>query len=133
MRVPASAAVEAVQVAVGEPAAQSAAEDAQEDVEDRVRERVGDAGAQGGEDDLDQLPAPGAEEPYNGAGDGRAPGGGEELVVPASPVDDLRDDRHEREGGDEVRDLVVEQDRLEEAERETRRVEGDAENYQQYA
>jgi hypothetical protein len=38
----------------------------------------------------------------------------EELVVPSSAVDDLRRDRNQREGCEEVGDLVVERDGLEE-------------------
>ena len=77
------------------------------------------------------LPAGGPDQAYDGAGDH-----GAALVLKNSSlpraVDDLRRYRHEREGREEVGDLVVERDRLEEVPQKAGPVESDADEYEGY-
>jgi hypothetical protein len=113
---------EAVEVAVGGPGPHGAADYAEDDVEDRIRDRTAYGEAHEVEDDLYDLSRAGAEEPDDGPGNHGALRRVEELVVSPAAVDDLRRDGHEREGRDEVGDLVVERDRLEEAPQKAGRV-----------
>lgn len=131
VRVYARAPEETVEVSVRQPPAESAAYDAEKYVEEGVEERVRDGEAQSVEDHLDHFPADGSEQPDPTPRENRAPGSREELVVPAQTVNDLRRDRNQHERRNEVRQFVVERNGLEQAPREPRRVQQDAEDHQQ--
>src|SRR5215203_833481 len=115
---------EAFQVAVGGPGAGGPAQHAEEDVEDGVGRGVAYGEASHGHDYLYALPACGPDEAYDRARDHGAPRRVEELVIAPAAVDDLRQDHHQREGREEMGDLVVERDRLKELPQEAGPVEG---------
>ncbi len=81
---------------------------------------------------LEELPAYRADEPDHAPRDESVTGRVEELVVAPATVDDLRRKRDQREGRDEVGDLVVARDRLEEVPQKAGPVEGRADQDEGY-
>src|SRR5918998_3475363 len=105
---------EPVEVAVGGPSDRGAADDAEHDVEDCVSQGAAYGEAHHVQHDLYSLPPTSPHEADDGARDRGAARCVEELVFSPAAVDDLRRDHDQREGRDEVGDLVVAGDGLEE-------------------
>ncbi len=121
-----------VEVTIRHPRPRRAADHAEKNVEDRIERSVADRESHEGEECFDHFPPDSPDEPDHRPRNNRMPGRVEKHVVAPGSINNLRDYSHENERRREMRDLIIERHRLEEAPYEASRIQNHTENYERY-